>query len=448
MNKRVRCALGIAAAVAMSIGMLSACGSGTNADDSKGRVYYLNRKAEELDTWVKLGKQFQKETGIPVTVQGGADYDAALRSQLSKKDAPTIFTIDGPGMLETWKKYEADLSDTAIYKQLKDNYKVNALTNDDGKPVAVPFAVESYGLIYNKALLNKYFDASWSSIKSMDELNNFKALKTVADEIQEHKDEIGVKGAFSSAGLESSGTFRYYFHMPAIPMFYELRDRDLPLTKVPESMEGTYVKKDLKNLYDLYLEDSTVDPKTLPGKTLDESLAEFATGQAVFLQNGVWCWNQIKDQAVASEDIGVLPIYIGVDGEEEQGLTQVMSNYWCINSKVTDKDQKASAQFLEWLITSDDAKRAITDEMGLVTPFKTFDENEYKVDNPLVEANREAQAAGKYDTSTVFTPSHKWEEDMVAALTNYTQGTGSWDDVTKVFTVNWAEEYKLNYQKN
>ena len=447
MNTVLRKALCVAAAAVMGVTCLSACGS-SSASDSKGRVYYLNRKAEELDTWVKLGKQFEKETGIPVEVQGGADYDAALRSQLSKKKAPTIFTIDGPGMLESWKKYEADLSNAAVYKQLKDNYKGNALANADGKPVAVPFAVESYGLIYNKALLNKYFESSWATVKSIDELNNFKALKTAADEIQEHKDDIGVKGAFSSAGLESSGTFRYYFHMPAIPLFYELRDRDLSLTEVAPNIEGTYVKDDLKNLYDLYLTDSTVDPKTLPGRTLDESLAEFATGQAVFLQNGVWCWNQIKDQSVAAEDVGVLPIYIGVEGEEEQGLTQVMSNYWCVNSQVSEADQKASAQFLEWLITSDDAKKAITEDMGLVTPFKTFDENKYKVDNPLVEANREAQAAGKYDTSTVFTPSHAWEEALTSALINYTQDTGDWNDVTKVFTDKWAEEYKLNYQKD
>ncbi|MBM6695783.1 carbohydrate ABC transporter substrate-binding protein [Bifidobacterium pullorum subsp. saeculare] len=447
MNKTLRRVLCAASAVVLGVTGLSGCGGDAAEDDSKGRVYYLNRKAEELDTWVKLGKQFEEETGIPVQVQGGADYDAALRSQLPKKNAPTIFTIDGPGMLESYKEYEADLSDAAVYTELKDNYKVNALTNDEGDPVAVPFAVESYGIIYNKALLDKYFKSSWSTVKSIDELNNFDALKTVADEIQDHKDEIGVKGAFSSAGLESSGTFRYYFHMPAIPLFYELQDRELPLTEVAKDIKGTYIKENLKQLYDLYLTDSTVDPKTLPGRTLDESLAEFATGQAVFLQNGVWCWNQIKDQSVAAEDIGVLPIYIGVEGEEDQGLTQVMSNYWCINSNVSEADQEASKQFLEWLITDETAKKTITEDMGLVTPFATFGE-EYKVDNPLVQANVEAQAAGKFDTSTVFTPSHAWENDLVTALINYTQGTGDWDDVVSVFTTDWAEEYKLNYEKD
>ena len=59
-------------------------------------------------------------------------------------------------------------------------------------------------MIYNKDLLNKYFQADWSTIKSIDDLVGFKALKTVADEIQEHKDDLGVKGAFTSAGFDSS----------------------------------------------------------------------------------------------------------------------------------------------------------------------------------------------------------------------------------------------------
>ena len=63
----------------------------SSAESKNGRVYYLNKKAEEQSTWVKLGKAFEKETGIPVQIQtGGTDYDATLRSELSKKAAPTM----------------------------------------------------------------------------------------------------------------------------------------------------------------------------------------------------------------------------------------------------------------------------------------------------------------------------------------------------------------------
>lgn len=159
-------AVGVISALALGLGGLAACGNSSSAESKNGRVYYLNKKAEEQSTWVKLGKAFEKETGIPVQIQtGGTDYDATLRSELSKKTAPTMFQADGPSFMSSFKKYAKDLSNSDIYKQLDKNYKNRVLTNDEGKPIAIPYATESYGIIYNKALLKKYFDASWSTVK-------------------------------------------------------------------------------------------------------------------------------------------------------------------------------------------------------------------------------------------------------------------------------------------
>lgn len=70
-------AVGVISALALGLGGLAACGNSSSAESKNGRVYYLNKKAEEQSTWVKLGKAFEKETGIPVQIQtGGTDYDA------------------------------------------------------------------------------------------------------------------------------------------------------------------------------------------------------------------------------------------------------------------------------------------------------------------------------------------------------------------------------------
>lgn len=151
-------AVGVISALALGLGGLAACGNSSSAESKNGRVYYLNKKAEEQSTWVKLGKAFEKETGIPVQIQtGGTDYDATLRSELSKKTAPTMFQADGPSFMSSFKKYAKDLSNSDIYKQLDKNYKNRVLTNDEGKPIAIPYATESYGIIYNKALLKEVF---------------------------------------------------------------------------------------------------------------------------------------------------------------------------------------------------------------------------------------------------------------------------------------------------
>lgn len=77
-----------------------------------------------------------------------------------------------------------------------------------------------------------------------------------------------------------------------------------------------------------------------------------------------------------------MPIYIGAKGEENQGLATGSENYWCINSKASKANQKATADFLKWVITSDKGKEALSQKMGFTTPFKTF--SSVKSDNPLV----------------------------------------------------------------
>lgn len=62
-------AVGVISALALGLGGLAACGNSSSAESKNGRVYYLNKKAEEQSTWVKLGKAFEKETGIPVQIQ-------------------------------------------------------------------------------------------------------------------------------------------------------------------------------------------------------------------------------------------------------------------------------------------------------------------------------------------------------------------------------------------
>ena len=102
----------------------------------------------------------------------------------------------------------------------------------------------------------------------------------------------------------------------------------------------------------------------------------------MFYQNGTWAYDNIKDNEVADEDMGMLPIYIGVDGEEDQGLCTGSENYWCVNKKADEKDIQATLDFLSWVITSDEGRESISQEMGFTTPFKTFDEN-YESANPL-----------------------------------------------------------------
>ncbi len=403
------------------------------AEEAEGSVYYLNFKPEQADQWVELGEKYTEETGVPVTVVTAASgtYESTLKSEMAKDEAPTLFQVNGPVGLASWKDYCYDLKDTEIYKQLTS--EEFALTNEDGSVPGIAYVIETYGLIYNKALLNDYFETDGAVVKSVEEINSFDTLKAVADDIQAKKDDLGIEGAFASAGFDASSDWRFKTHLANLPIYYEYQADGIDST---DAIKGTYLEN-FKNIFDLYITDSTCEPSVLSSKTGEDAASEFALGEAVFYQNGTWAYNDVKDNEVADEDMGMLPIYIGVEGEENQGLCTGSENYWCVNSKASEEDIQATLDFLNWVITSDEGRTSLSQEMGFVTPFKTFDEN------PLVVDANKYIADGKTSVAWNFTtmPSEEWKNQVGSAMLEYAQGTGEWDAVEKAFVDGWATEY-------
>lgn len=416
----------------MSVGAFAGCGSSS----SKGKVYYLNFKPEAADQWKALAKEYTKETGVEVTVSTAASgtYEQQLKSEMAKSNAPTLFQVNGPVGYANWKDYTADMSNTEPYKQLI-NKKV--ALKDGNKVVGVPYTMETYGIIYNKSILNKYFALDGAKAKSIDDINSFDTLKAVADDMQARKSELGIKGAFTSAGFDSSSDWRFKTHLANLPLYYEFEEDKV--TKEPSKIKGTYLPE-YKNVFDMYITDSTTDRTQLSSKTGDDANSEFALGEAAFYQNGTWAWSDLQKAGMKADDLGMIPIYFGVDDKNE-GLVTGSENYWCINAKASEADQKATAAFLKWVITSKSGISSISDKMGLTTPFKSF--SDVKIANPLTQAAVDDQNSGKTQVAWdfAFMPSEQWKNNLGNALLEYAQGTGNWDAVTTAFVDGWAKEY-------
>ena len=422
------------AIAAMSVGTLGACGSSSSSDDGKGKVYYLNFKPESNDEWQKLAKDYTKETGVEVKVQTAASgtYEQTLKSEIAKSEAPTLFQVNGPVGYQNWKSYTDDMTDTEPYKQLINK---DVALKDGSKVVGVPYAMETYGLIYNKDLLAKYIATDGAKIKDVKDIDNFDTLKAVADDIQAKKDQLGVKGAFTSAGFDSSSDWRFKTHLANLPIYYEYKADGIGST---DAIKGTYLDN-YKQIWDLYITDSTCDPKLLASKTGNDAVAEFVGKKAVFYQNGTWAYSDVKD--LGDDNLGMLPIYIGAEGEENQGLCTGSENFWCVNNTSSDEDIQATLDFLNWCVTSDEGTSAMADDMGFVIPFKAAKDST----NPLIAIANDYVAAGKTSVDWCFStmPSEEWKNGVGSALTAYAAGTGSWDDVVTAFVDGWAKEYKL-----
>lgn len=461
MKKKIVCAMMCVAMVATSlVGCGSSADEGTTdgaatettddaADDTAeaeatddtasadGKVYYLNFKPEQADAWVELANAYTEETGVQVTVETAASgtYEQTLKSEMAKTDAPTLFQVNGPVGLASWKDYCYDLSGSDLYSQVKSD---DFVLKDGDAVQGIAYVIETYGIIYNKTILDEYCAKDYAVVKSADEINSFDKLKAVADSIQENKDDLGVEGAFTSAGMDSSSDWRFKTHLANLPIYYEYKDKGIGST---DKIEGTYLDN-YKKIWDLYITDSTCEPTMISSKTGEDAEAEFSMGEAVFFQNGTWEYGNLINNGMTDDDLGMLPIYIGAPGEENQGLCTGSENYWCVNKNASEADIQATLDFLNWCVTSDTGRDSIANTMGFLTPFKSFDDG-YTPANKLIECADEYIAAGKTAVSWNFAsiPSETWKDLVGAALTEYAQGTGDWDAVVTAFVDGWETEY-------
>lgn len=100
-------------------------------------------------------------------------------------------------------------------------------------------------------------------------------------------------------------------------------------------------------------------------------------------------------------------------------------------------DQAATLEFLNWVVTDDEATKAIAEDMGLTMPFKSAKE----VANPLAKIAKEYVDKGCEAVAWDFVhiPSEEWKKNLSSALVSYAAG-GSWDDVKTAFVDGWASE--------
>ena len=454
---KIKKLLAIAVATTLVAGAFVGCGSkgdstGDATSDSKSsgeEIYFLNFKPEIADVYKKIAEEYEAETGVKVKVETAASgtYEQTLKSEIAKKDAPTIFQINGPVGYQSWKDYCLDLKDTELYSHLLD--KTLAVTDGDGV-YGIPYAVEGYGIIYNDEIMQKYFALSnkATDVTSIDDINNFDKLKAVVEDMEANKDELGIQGVFAS--MASGNAWRWETHLADLPLYYEFKDDagengDVLQTGLDAKEIDFKYNENFKNIYDLYTNNSVSEKGVLGNKSVDDAMAEFALGDCAMVQNGNWAWSQISDidgNTVKEENIKFMPIYTGIDGEENQGLCIGTENYLAINSQVSEEKQQASIDFINWLFTSDTGKAYVSGDLGFIAPFDTFDDDEKSAD-PLSKEVLNWMSKDNVNTVPwIFQafPSQNFKDTFDGALLEYVQGTQDWDYVVTTVKDSWKAE--------
>ena len=434
--------LALVLAACLCLALLAGCGNSNtpatsgsaSGTEAAGSVYYLNFKPESDTAWQELAKQYTEETGVPVKVVTAASgqYNDTLTVEMDKAEAPTMFQCGNAGAIKTWGEFCYDLTGTDFANELTtDDFN---LYGENGELLAVGYCYEAFGIIVNKALLEK-------AGHSVDEITNFESLKAVADDIHARASELGFD-AFTSAGLDSSSSWRFSGHLINMPLYYQFRDDGVD--KQPATITNAYLDN-YKQIWDLYITDSATTGAALTTATGDQAEAEFGKGEAVFYQNGTWEYGNLTGTfGMNPDDLTMIPIYCGVEGEEKAGLCSGTENCWAVNKKASEADQKATLDFMKWVVTSDEGTTMMAEQFG-PCPFKSAK----TPDNVFCADANELLAQGNYNVDWAFnwTPAvDDFRAGVVDALTQYTAGTGDWSAVESAMVDGWAAMYAKDHQ--
>lgn len=411
-------------------------------------IYYLNFKPEVAEVYERIAADYKAETGVELRVVTAASnsYEQTLKSEIAKSEAPVIFQINGPNGYATWKDYCLDLSGSELYKHLSD--KSMALT-DNGGVYGIPYVVEGYGIIYNSAITDKYFSLPERSttFTSMDEINNYEKLSALVADMTAHKQQLGIDGVFASTSLQSGENWRWQTHLANLPVYYELNDKNINIASDKISSIDFRYSDNYRYIFDLYINNSVTDRKLLGSKQVTDSMSEFALGKCAMVQNGNWAWSQISNVAgntVKAENIKFMPIYIGISGEEMQGLCIGTENFLAINREASEEKQQLALDFLYWLYSSEKGKSYVLNELDFIAPFDTFSENELPSDPLARQVVDWMNRDNVYNIEWVFTifPSDIFKQNFGSALLQYAQGNTDWESVKDTVISEWEKESK------
>ena len=420
---------------------LVACGdkqddaADNNGDTATGSVYWLNFKPEADATLQKVAAMYTEKTGVPVTVVTAASgtYNETLTAEMDKSAPPTLFVVGNQAAVETWGDYCYNLSGTDIANQL--NTDAYNLYDADGKLCSIGYCYECYGIIVNEDLLEK---AGYT----LGDITNFETLKAVAEDIHARASELGFD-AFTSSSMSDDSSWRFTGHLANLEYYYESVDDPDAWKACPPTITGAYMQN-YKNLWDLYINNSAVNPADLAAGGFDAA-DEFGKEQAVFYQNGSWEWAKLTgtgDDQYGLDNLSMIPFYCGVAGEENAGLNCGTENCWSVNKEASEENIQATLDFMKWVVTSEEGTTMLAEEFG-PCPFKSAKTPE----NVFFAQANDYITNGNYVVTWAFnyTPAvEDWRAGVVDALSKYVTG-GSWDDVKTAFVDGWAAQYAAEH---
>ena len=352
------------------LGLLAALAGCTfvTAPSSVETITFLNHDPGAGAAWQEITKVYAKTQDVEVTVLSVEPeaYEKTLERMLEEGNSPAIFCCGSTRELWRWKDRMLDLKGTDLASQCV-NYDYNWMHGD--AILAVGCSREYTGILVNKALLK-------AAGYSQAELSDFAGLKAVAEDITARSGELRF-GAFTS-GSEDAVLWM--------------------LNSVPEGERWDTERMDcLKNILDLYARNGSASGTEVAFRDREEALAEFMEGKAVFCFGSSTLYAQLIRAGMRPEDLTMIPLCCGAEGEQARGLSTGTGHYWAVNSRVSDREKELALDFLSWVASSEEGTDMLRRLYGAV-PFRGGGNTE----NVFCQAAKDLEREGRFSGFWTF----------------------------------------------
>ncbi|SEA36678.1 raffinose/stachyose/melibiose transport system substrate-binding protein [Thalassobacillus cyri] len=421
---------GVASALLASSIALAGCsfgaGSDSGSDEGSGdqvTVDIFQFKVEFKDQFEALTKKYEEENpnvNINVkTVGGGNDYGSSLKTSFSSGEEPDIFNIGGPSDVETYEKYLADMSDTEAAKAALEGTLTSVNKNDE--TLGLPFNQEGYGILYNK----KIFEEAGIN---PDDIKTHEDLVKATEKLDSKKEDLGIQAPFA---LPAKETWVIGNHLANTFLADEF-NHDVMEAYQADTVEFA-MGDQMKRFLDLQNEYSVQPTLSLDYSQQVEEL--FSLGEVAMIQQGNWVYNTIlqMDEEMAKNNVGLLPIPVeGYEGSIPVGVPM----YWAVNKQSEDEVVKESKEFLDWMYTSEEGKKFVTEEFKFIPAYEGYEDQ--KIADPISKEIYEYAAAG--DTlGWVFlgAPTNWTEGSLAVNMQQYLSGDITWEQVEENARKDW-----------
>lgn len=389
--------------------------------------------AKELEAAAREYEKNHPNVKINIqTVGGGDDYGAALRAKFQSGSEPDIYNVGGPQDVKDWMEKLEDLSDQPWVDLALDGILSGATV--DGKVYALPFNIEGYGFVYNKAIFE---DAGIDASKIVDFASLENAVKALDAKIKsgELKDKYPLlEAVFEYAAKETWVTGLHTSNTVLSQEFASSLD-----SFGADKVEFKYADA-LKAIIDLQANysdhaDSKAKLNAVDYSTqVDEGIA---IERVAIIQQGNWVFGGVNDiDENVAKNLDILPM--PVKGAKEDSIPVGVPMHWAVNKDSNDADKEAAKDFLNWLYTSDTGKDYVVNKLFFIPPLKGYEGLEPK--DPLGMAVKRYANEGRTMPWVFMGYPTGWGMEVLGTeIQKYLAEEVTWEEAVSNSKAKWSE---------